>query len=112
MSRIVLPPYSYEHEAEKFSTRLPAAITYIRENGLNEVFGPKESQVGLALQGGMYNGVIRALQRLRLADVYGNSQIPLYVMNVGFPLDRFRELCDADEIGGLATMHYSCMGGG
>ena len=35
----------------------------------------------------MYNGVIRALQRLGLADIYGrNSQVPIYVLNVTYPL--------------------------
>ena len=34
----------------------------------------------------MYNGVIRALQRLGLADLYGETQVPLYVLNVTYPL--------------------------
>src|SRR4029450_11539232 len=46
-------------------------------------------------QGGMYNGVIRALQGLGLADVWGNTRIPLYVMNVTYPLidDEIVEFC-------------------
>ena len=43
-------------------------------------------EIGIILQGGMYNGVIRALQRLGLADVWGNTRIPLYVLNVTYPL--------------------------
>ena len=38
--RIVLPPASYLHEQEKIAQRLPAAQACIRENGLNERFGP------------------------------------------------------------------------
>ena len=38
------------------------------------------------MQGGCYNTLVRALERLGLADVYGNSQIPLYVMNVAYPV--------------------------
>jgi indolepyruvate ferredoxin oxidoreductase alpha subunit len=34
----------------------------------------------------MYNNVIRALQYLGLSDAYGNTQIPLYVMNVTYPV--------------------------
>ena len=34
----------------------------------------------------MYNGVIRALRGLGLADVWGESQIPLHVLNVTYPL--------------------------
>lgn len=85
-NRIVLPPASYLHEQEKTSKRWPAAVRFIREHGLNEVFGPSQGDVGIILQGGMYNGVLRALQLLGLADVFGNSQVPLYVLGVTYPL--------------------------
>ena len=65
-ARIVLPPASYAHEQEKINLRFPAAINFIKERKLNEVFGPKDSRVGIILQGGMYNGVVRALQRSAL----------------------------------------------
>ncbi|PQO23743.1 indolepyruvate ferredoxin oxidoreductase [Rhodobacteraceae bacterium WD3A24] len=86
VSRVVLPPMSYAQEQDKVKNRWPDAQKYIREHGLNEVFGPQEAPVGLILQGGMYNGVIRALQRLGLADIHGKSDIPLYVMNVTYPV--------------------------
>ncbi len=54
--------------------RWPAAQRFIAEHGLNELFGPAEAPVGIVLQGGMYNGVIRALQRLGLADIYGDTR--------------------------------------
>ena len=43
----------------------------------------------------MYNGVIRALQQFGLADLYGNTAVPLYVMNVTYPLidDEVRDFC-------------------
>ncbi|MEM6663560.1 MAG: thiamine pyrophosphate-dependent enzyme, partial [Pseudomonadota bacterium] len=78
-------PHSYLHEQEKVTKRLPAAQAYIRENGLNETFGP-DGRVGVILQGGMYNGVIRALQRLGLAGLDGETQVPLHVLNVTYPL--------------------------
>jgi indolepyruvate ferredoxin oxidoreductase alpha subunit len=98
-SRIVLPPFAFHHEAQKVTERLPAALAYIRDNGLNEVFGPAEGRVGIALQGGLYNGVIRALQRLGLANDFGDSQLPLYVMNVGWPMvdDEFLGFCDGKD---------------
>ena len=34
----------------------------------------------------MYNGVMRALQLFGLADVWGDTRIPLYVLNVTYPL--------------------------
>ncbi|MCE8507795.1 indolepyruvate ferredoxin oxidoreductase subunit alpha [Ruegeria pomeroyi] len=85
-ARVVLPPMSYQHERDKVENRWPAAERFITERGLNEVFGPESAPVGLVVQGGMYNGVIRALQRLGLADIEGRSAIPLYVLNVTYPL--------------------------
>jgi indolepyruvate ferredoxin oxidoreductase alpha subunit len=85
-SRIVLPPASYGHEQEKIKTRWPAAVKYIQDHALNEWFNDGAQDIGIILQGGMYNAVIRGLQRLGLADAYGESQIPLYVMNVTYPL--------------------------
>jgi len=85
-NRIVLPPASYMHEKEKIEQRWPAAVSFIKERKLNEVFEGDIDEVGIILQGGMYNGVIRALQGFGLADVWGNTRIPLYVMNVTYPL--------------------------
>ncbi|HVV92383.1 MAG TPA: indolepyruvate ferredoxin oxidoreductase subunit alpha [Hyphomicrobiales bacterium] len=84
--RIVLPPASFLHEKEKIERRWPAAVDYIRRHKLNERFGPAEGRIGIVMQGGMYNGVIRALQRLGLADTYGETQVPLYVLNAVYPL--------------------------
>ena len=86
ISRIVLPPASYLHEREKIEKRWPAAVKFIKENKLNELFAGDLSRVGIILQGGLYNGVIRSLQSLGLADVWGNSRVPLYVLNVTYPL--------------------------
>src|SRR5471032_1890230 len=70
--RIVLPPASFVHEKEKIDKRWPAAVNFIAERKLNERFGPEGGEIGIILQGGMYNGVMRALQQLGLADVYGD----------------------------------------
>ncbi len=85
-SRIVLPPASFQHEYEKVRDRWPAAVNFIRENKLNEVFADGSQDIGIVLQGGMYNQLIRALQRAGLSDSYGNVDVPLYVMNVTYPL--------------------------
>ncbi|MFD1510208.1 thiamine pyrophosphate-dependent enzyme [Lacimonas salitolerans] len=87
-SRVVLPPMSYIHEQDKVTKRWPAAEKFITEHGLNERFGPEQSGIGIVCQGGMYNGVIRALQRLGLADLYGQTQVPIYCLNVTYPLLR------------------------
>ena len=86
VDRIVLPPASFLHEREKVEQRWPAAQQFIAERGLNEFFAEDAADIGLIVQGGLYNSALRALERLGLADVYGHSRVPLYVMNVAYPL--------------------------
>ena len=86
VNRIVLPPASFLHEQEKIKHRWPAAVRFIEERRLNECFSADAADIGIAVQGGSYNTVLRALERLDLADVYGESKVPLYVMNVAYPL--------------------------
>jgi indolepyruvate ferredoxin oxidoreductase, alpha subunit len=95
VDRIVLPPASFLHEQEKVNERWPAAIRYIKEHGLNEVFDGERDDIGIIVQGGLYNSLIRTLERLNLADIYGRTQIPLYVMNVAYPLvdDELVDFC-------------------
>ncbi|MQR00061.1 thiamine pyrophosphate-dependent enzyme [Glaciimonas soli] len=99
ISRIVLPPASFVHEDEKINKRWPAAVDFIRREQLNEFFGDESGDYGLIIQGGMYNTVIRALQLLGLADVEGNTDVPLYVMNVAYPLidDELRGFCQTKQ---------------
>ena len=95
VNRIVLPPASFMHEKEKIEQRWPAAVRFIKERQLNEFFSEHDDDVGLVVQGGSYNTLIRALNKLGLADVYGESKVPLYVMNVAYPLidDEFERFC-------------------
>src|SRR5215212_1460834 len=74
--RICLPPATYAQEKHKIDVRWPAAVAFIRENRLNEVFPGERSELGIICQGGMYNAVIRALQLLGLADPFGAARIP------------------------------------
>jgi indolepyruvate ferredoxin oxidoreductase alpha subunit len=84
--RIVLPPSSYNQEKAKIELRWPQAVEFIKREKLNEVFEGGFSDIGIVLQGGMYNAVIRALQQVGLADAFGESRVPLYVMNVTYPM--------------------------
>jgi indolepyruvate ferredoxin oxidoreductase, alpha subunit len=86
VDRIVLPPASFVHEQEKVRERWPAAVRYIERNGLNEFFAEGADDIGIVVQGGSYNTLLRVLERLGMADVYGNSRVPLYVMNVAYPV--------------------------
>src|SRR5580704_1155425 len=85
-SRIVLPPSSFLHEQEKIRTRWPAAQRYIAEHSLNEIFAEDAQDIGIILQGGMYNTTVRSLELLSLADAFGDTKIPLYVLKVTYPL--------------------------
>lgn len=85
-SRIVLPPASYLHEKEKIEKRWPSAVRFIEERKLNEVFDGEANDIGLIVQGGLYNTLIHALQVLDLADAFGESKIPIYVLNAIYPL--------------------------
>ena len=86
VSRIVLPPASFLHEQEKVKDRWPAAVKFIEELRLNEFFSEDADDIGIIVQGGCYNTLMRALERLDLADVYGNTRVPVYVMNVAYPV--------------------------
>jgi indolepyruvate ferredoxin oxidoreductase alpha subunit len=85
-SRICLPPATYAQEKQKIEVRWPAAVQYIRDRKLNEFFPGDREDIGIICQGGMYNAVIRALQTLGLADVFGASKVPIYCLNVTYPL--------------------------
>jgi indolepyruvate ferredoxin oxidoreductase, alpha subunit len=84
--RICLPPATYAQEKHKIDVRWPAAVRFIKENKLNETFAGELRDVGILCQGGMYNAVIRALQTLGLADAFGASRVPIYCMNVTYPM--------------------------
>ncbi len=86
VSRIVLPPASFVHEKEKLERRMPAAIEFVKSRKLNEIMGPVEGDVGVITLGGLYNTTLRALEYLGLADAYGETRVPLYVLNVAYPL--------------------------
>jgi indolepyruvate ferredoxin oxidoreductase, alpha subunit len=86
VGRIVLPPASFLHEREKVENRWPAAVRFIREQRLNEFFAGDLADLGIVLQGGLYNTCLRALDLLGLADPHGTARIPLYVMNVTYPV--------------------------
>ncbi len=84
--RLSHPPVTFGHEKKKVEVRMPAARRFIVESGLNELFDGARSELGIIVQGGLYNTLIRALQQFGLADEFGTSQIPILVLNVVYPL--------------------------
>jgi len=84
--RLAHPPVTFGHERKKSGERMDAARAFIAEHKLNEVFDGAQKDVGLIVQGGLYNALMRALAELGLADQDGNCDIPIKVLNVVYPL--------------------------
>ncbi|HWA02675.1 MAG TPA: indolepyruvate ferredoxin oxidoreductase subunit alpha [Rhizomicrobium sp.] len=93
--RIVLPPANFLHEREKIEQRWPAAVRFVREHKLNERFGPEQGDIGIVVQGGLFNTLNRALELMDLSDAFGDAKIPLLVLNVTYPIvpEEVREFC-------------------
>ena len=84
--RIILPPATYLQERRKVEERWPAAVNFIREAKINEVLEGEADDLGIVVQGGLCNTLLRALAELGLADFYGTSRIPILVLNATYPL--------------------------
>ena len=97
--RLAHPPVTFKHEKLKREVRLPAARRFIVERGLNEVFAAEGAgaspDVGIIVQGGLYNNLIRALQLAGAADVFGATRVPILCLNVVYPLapEQIGEFC-------------------
>ncbi|HEV3011283.1 MAG TPA: indolepyruvate ferredoxin oxidoreductase subunit alpha [Burkholderiales bacterium] len=83
--RLAHPPATFRQEKLKSDVRLPAARQFILDKRLNEVF-PGGENVGVIVQGGLFNGLMLALRTLGLADQFGASRIPILALNVVYPL--------------------------
>ncbi|HTS20890.1 MAG TPA: indolepyruvate ferredoxin oxidoreductase subunit alpha [Casimicrobiaceae bacterium] len=93
--RLAHPPVTFRQERLKSDQRIPAARRFIVEHGLNEVFPGRRSDLGLILQGGLYNSTVGALQRLGLADAFGAGELEMLALNVTYPLvpEEIRDFC-------------------
>ncbi|MEY2954361.1 MAG: hypothetical protein RLZZ401_2448, partial [Pseudomonadota bacterium] len=95
-NKLAHPPVTFRHEKLKSDERIPAARRHILAHGLNELMpGSEHSDLGLIVQGGLYNSLVRGLQQLGLANAWGESAIPLLVLNVTYPLvpDQVADFC-------------------
>jgi indolepyruvate ferredoxin oxidoreductase, alpha subunit len=93
--RLAHPPVTFQQEKLKHESRIPAARRFIVEEKLNEFFDGKHADLGIIVQGGVYNALIRCLQQMDLADAFGQTDIPLLVLNVAWPLvpEQVKEFC-------------------
>ncbi|MEE2997402.1 MAG: indolepyruvate ferredoxin oxidoreductase subunit alpha [Pseudomonadota bacterium] len=85
-AKLAHPPVTFVQEKLKVEQRLPEAQNFIVKRSLNEFFSGDIDRLGIVLPGGLYNTLIRRLTRLGLADDFGKSRIPLFVLNVVHPL--------------------------
>lgn len=93
--RLCQAPATFLQERLKIEQRFPAAIEFIRSHRLNEIFDGAREDVGIIVQGGLYNTLMRALERLDLADAFGATEIPILALNVTYPLvpDEITSFC-------------------
>ena len=94
--RLAHPPVTFKQEKRKLEERIPAAREYIVKHGLNELMpGNQHADLGLIVQGGLYNSLLRSLQLLGLANAFGECDIPMLVLNVTYPLvpDQIIDFC-------------------
>jgi indolepyruvate ferredoxin oxidoreductase alpha subunit len=84
--RLSHPPATFRQEADKLARRLPAAQKFIVDNALNETLGPADGDVGIVVQGGLFNVLNGRLALAGLSDAFGNVQVPTHVLNVTYPL--------------------------
>jgi indolepyruvate ferredoxin oxidoreductase, alpha subunit len=93
--RLAHPPVIFTQERLKIEERLPAAQKFIREQRLNEVIPGELNDVGVIVLGGLTSNLLRSLGRLDLADLYGASRIPIYVLNAAYPLvpEEVKDFC-------------------
>ncbi len=94
-SKLSHPPMTFRQEKLKSAERLPAARRYIVEQGLNERFVGTRDDIGIVVQGGLYNSLVRALGEFGLADAFGAATVSILALNVVYPLapDEIRDFC-------------------
>src|ERR1035438_8812047 len=94
-ARLSHPPVTFSQEKLKVEERLPAARAFIAKHKLNEFIAGDLADIGIVVMGGLTNSVLRALERMGLADVFGASRVPLLVLNVVYPLvpEEIRGFC-------------------
>ncbi len=86
----------------KVEQRLPAAREFILPRKAQRDCSPATcSDIGIIVQGGLYNGMLRALERLGLADLFGECRVPMLCLNVTYPLvpEEIRALLRRQESG-------------
>ena len=94
--RLSHPPSTFRQEKLKSDERLPAARRYIAQHRLNETIRGPRDDLGIVVQGGLHNSLVRALAASSGSPTTSATSVPsLYVLNVTCPLvpDEIRAFC-------------------
>lgn len=93
--RLSHPPATFRQEADKIERRLPTAQKFIVDNKLNETLGPEDGDLGIIVQGGLFNVLNGRLAMAGLSDAHGNVRLSTHVLNVTHPLvpDEIARFC-------------------
>ena len=73
-------------EAKRSRCACPRRCDSLPSAGSTNSSTREAGDIGIVLQGGLYNNTLRALELLDCADAFGNSKVPLYLLNVTYPL--------------------------
>ncbi len=94
-NRLCHPPSTFAQEKHKVDIRIKKAQEFILDQNLNEIIDGDFNDVGLILQGGLYNSLQRALVMLELSNTYGDCEFPQLILNVTHPLvpSQIEEFC-------------------
>ncbi len=80
------PPVTFNQEIDKVVRRRPIAEQFILDHQLNELLGPADGDVGVIVQGGLFNVLNGRLAQAGLSDIYGDTAVSTLVLNVTHPL--------------------------
>jgi indolepyruvate ferredoxin oxidoreductase, alpha subunit len=87
------PPVTFNQEIDKVTRRRPLAEQFILDHGLNDLLGPANGDVGIIVQGGLFNVLNGRLAQAGLSDIYGDTSVSTLVLNVTHPLSS-RQIVD------------------
>jgi len=86
MNNVPFPPYVLDQQKRKYNERMPSAVEFIKNSKMNELFEGTREDIGIITHGTIYNSLIRSLYHLGESDLSGKCSIPIYNLNVTYPL--------------------------
>ena len=83
---IAHPPSTYLQEKLKYEERIDKARQFIADKKINEIIKGDMNEVGIIVQGGLYNNLICSLEEMSLSDSFGNTKVSILVLNAVHPI--------------------------